>query len=255
MPVFELPDTLKRIIGNRTLSADNVGRSKAFVAYAGNDLVIKSDEKGRLENAAKMQTFLNKNDLAPELLYYESSDRDYTVSRRALGKSAIDKEYLKNPERLAWALGEFLCRIHSLDPALCPVQGITEATISALETILSGDFTLKTYLTEFLSICDRDEAVKIALSEKQNFRSDCVLHGDYCLPNVMLSDFTPVHAIDTGEGGVGDRHFDLFWGLWSLNYNLKSNAYGKAFLEAYGKDHVQWDRIRASACIFALERE
>ncbi|MBQ1255681.1 MAG: phosphotransferase [Clostridia bacterium] len=255
MEFIRFPETVMKELGNRTLSKDNVGRSRALVAYAGDDLVIKSDEKGSLENAAKMQKFFYENNLAPELVYYESSDRDYLISRRAEGKSAVDKAHLQNPKRLAWALGEFLARIHALSPDSCPVRSVTASLLSAFDGVLQSDFTLKTYLTEFLSISDRDEAVRIALSERQNFASDCVLHGDYCLPNVMLSDFTPVHAIDTGEGGVGDRHFDLFWGLWSLNYNLKTDACSNDFLEAYGKSLVDFARIRASACLFALERE
>ena len=63
------------------------------------------------------------------------------------------------------------------------------------------------------------------------------------------------HIIDTGEGGTGDRHFDLFWGLWSLNYNLKNSSFGNIFLEAYGKSKVNPDLIRAFGCICALERE
>ena len=43
-----------------------------------------------------------------------------------------------------------------------------------------------------------------------------VMHGDYCLPNLILSDARLSGFIDLGNGGVGDRHCDLYWGLWAL---------------------------------------
>lgn len=67
----------------------------------------------------------------------------------------------------------------------------------------------------------------------ENFAADDVLiHGDYCLPNVILDRFSFRSFIDVGNGGVGDRHFDLYWGLWTLRYNLKTDRYHERFLDA-----------------------
>ena len=52
--------------------------------------------------------------------------------------------------------------------------------------------------------------------------------------------------IDLGEGGLGDRHFDLYWAMWSLGYNLKTEAYAGRFLDAYGRDRV--DEARMDVC-------
>ncbi len=35
--------------------------------------------------------------------------------------------------------------------------------------------------------------------------------------------------IDLGNGGVGDRHIDLFWGAWTLFYNLKTDRHTERF--------------------------
>ena len=34
-----------------------------------------------------------------------------------------------------------------------------------------------------------------------------------------------VFVLDLGAAGRGDRHFDLFWGRWSLQYNLKTDRH------------------------------
>ena len=75
-------------------------------------------------------------------------------------------------------------------------------------------------------------------------RNEVLLHGDYCLPNIMLKDFKITSFIDVGNGGIGDRHVDLFWGAWTLWFNLKTDAYRDRFLDAYGRDLVDEERLR-----------
>ena len=82
---------------------------------------------------------------------------------------------------------------------------------------------------------------------KHLLKCDVLLHGDYCLPNVMLDDWTFAGFIDLGNGGVGDRHIDLFWGIWSLEFNLKTNQYRERFLDAYGRDRVDEHMLRVVA--------
>lgn len=70
-----------------------------------------------------------------------------------------------------------------------------------------------------------------------------VMHGDYCLPNVILSESGLSGFIDLGNGGLGDRHYDLYWGLWALAYNLKTERFHQDFLAAYGYDAIDPDRL------------
>jgi kanamycin kinase len=49
--------------------------------------------------------------------------------------------------------------------------------------------------------------------------------------------------VDLGSGGVGDRHYDVFWGIWTLEYNLKTDIYKDAFLDAYGRQDFAPDRL------------
>lgn len=65
---------------------------------------------------------------------------------------------------------------------------------------------------------------------KYTVKDNVILHGDYCLPNMIMDDFSFQGFIDLGYDGVGDRHFDLYWGMWTLNYNLKTVHYNGLFL-------------------------
>jgi aminoglycoside phosphotransferase len=60
-----------------------------------------------------------------------------------------------------------------------------------------------------------------------------LVHGDYCLPNVLVRDGALSGLVDVGGAGLASPEIDLAAGVWTLQYN-----YGKglahAFLEAYG---------------------
>jgi aminoglycoside phosphotransferase len=59
-----------------------------------------------------------------------------------------------------------------------------------------------------------------------------LIHGDYCLPNVLVEDGRLTGLVDVGRSGLGDPRDDLAAGLWTLHYNF-GHGYGRQFLEAY----------------------
>ncbi|MBO7178544.1 MAG: phosphotransferase, partial [Clostridia bacterium] len=86
-------------------------------------------------------------------------------------------------------------------------------------------------------------------SSKAILTDKVLLHGDYCLPNVILNDWKFSGFIDVGQGGVGDRHVDVFWGIWTLEFNLKTNAYRNRFLDAYGRDLIDEEKLKVIGAI------
>jgi aminoglycoside phosphotransferase len=61
-----------------------------------------------------------------------------------------------------------------------------------------------------------------------------LVHGDACLPNIIVGDDGSSGYIDLGDVGVGDVEVDLSAAVWSLRYNL-GPGWGRAFLTAYGR--------------------
>ena len=60
-----------------------------------------------------------------------------------------------------------------------------------------------------------------------------LIHGDYCLPNVLVEDGRLSALIDMGGAGLGDPLDDLAAGIWSLQYNYGPGL-AREFLDAYG---------------------
>ena len=61
-----------------------------------------------------------------------------------------------------------------------------------------------------------------------------VIHGDFCLPNILLHRSRVSGFVDLGQVTVGDPWEDYAWCLWSLEYNLKTNAYNQLLLDQIG---------------------
>ncbi len=60
-----------------------------------------------------------------------------------------------------------------------------------------------------------------------------LIHGDYCLPNVLVVGGRLTGLVDVGRSGLGDPRDDLAAGLWTLHYNFGHGS-GPQFLESYG---------------------
>lgn len=63
---------------------------------------------------------------------------------------------------------------------------------------------------------------------------DTLIHGDFCLPNILARDGRVSGYIDLGDSGIGDPWRDYAWCIWSLEYNLKTDAYTGLLLEKLG---------------------
>jgi len=64
-------------------------------------------------------------------------------------------------------------------------------------------------------------------------RGNVLIHGDYCLPNVLVADGALSGLIDVGRTGLGDPRTDLAAGVWTLQYNF-GPGHAREFLDAYG---------------------
>lgn len=61
-----------------------------------------------------------------------------------------------------------------------------------------------------------------------------LIHGDFCLPNILAKDDEVIGFVDLGDAGIGDPWRDYAWAIWSLEYNLKTKEYTPILLEKLG---------------------
>ena len=195
---------------------------------------LKSAPKNSLKTEADLNRYFHEKGLGPEVLSYASYEMDWLLTRRVEGEDCTHPEYLQNPERLCDTLAVLLRQLHETPAPDCPVPDRMKtyretARIHREEGVFDGSFA---------GGISPEAAWRIIEAQGHLLRNEVLLHGDYCLPNIMLKNWDFSGFIDLGNGGVGDRHIDLFWGAWTLNFNLKTDRYRQRFFDAYGRDKI-----------------
>lgn len=212
-------------------------------------LYLKSAAAGSLQQEAQMDAYFSSLGLGPEVLAYHTMGKDWLLTRAVKGEDCLHPDYLANPERLAETIARMLWDLHHRDHTQCPVRNHTTRYIArATENRNAGRYDASLFPDNW-GYASAKEAWAVVTANAQFLKTDTLLHGDYCLPNIMLDNWNPSGFIDVGGGGVGDRHVDLFWGAWTLNFNLKTDDYCDRFLDAYGRSNFEPEALRTIAAL------
>lgn len=239
-----LPSALAPFLGGGTLY-DSSCHSNARTLYCDTGCYIKIDERGALAGEAALGQAFHRLGLGVEVLDYLSLDRDYLVTRSAVGEDLTHAAVA--PERLCELLAEALHRIHRHPVEGFPVSTRLQRYLDSAGGDSTGGFYDESVLMDRWRIASRGEAWAIMQASRSSLRQDTLIHGDACLPNVIFHEGRFSAFIDFNMAGAGDRHIDLYWVLWSLQYNLKTEQYADRFLEAYGRNNVEPEMLRVVA--------
>lgn len=151
-----------------------------------------------LEPEAERLSWLSSRFPSPRMADYEELDDGWLIVTVGLpGRSAV--EWRDQPHLAARALAEGLAQLHSLDPS---------------DTMF-------------------DEPAWVG--EQADEHDLTVVHGDACVPNVLLSESGAfVGMVDVGHLGIASRWADLAVASWSLKHNFGPGA-DQEFWAAYGE--------------------
>ena len=230
---------------------DSSSSPAAQVFYIDTDrgYFLKTAPKNTLLQEAELTRFYHSLGLSAPVLAYESLDRDWLLTERIPGEDCLNAQYLAQPERLCDTTALLLRQLHDTAAPGCPVTDLTARRLeTARRNFEAGNFD-RSLFPDNWGFRSGEEAAALLEALGSQFRADCLVHGDYCLPNILLDHWSFSGFIDLAAGGLGDRHFDLHWGLWSLAFNLKTDRYRDRFLDAYGRDAVREELLRAAAAL------
>ena len=157
---------------------------------------------------------------APLMAFEQDGERDYLLVKALPGQNAC--RCMDDPAWLSGVLGESVRALHETDARDCPLRDGNRRALEAYEREMGAPYA----------------------GDASILRTDALIMGDCCLPNIFFDGRRFVGFIDLGDAGLGDRHFDLCWVLWSLRYNLGDGRYNGRLLDAYGRDIVDDERLR-----------
>lgn len=234
----DFPARFHRLMENaRLFDSSSSKDAKVWLIDRNEGFYLKTAAAGSLKKEAAMTDFFHQKGLGTEVLAYAQEEGDWLLTRRLPGEDCLAPGYLNEPKWLCDTTAELLRQLHDTDPVGCPVNRTHDYITAANENYRLGRYDLDLFPDNWGYACP-EAAFQRVLEAAPALQSDTLLHGDYCLPNIILKDGSFSGFIDLGNGGLGDRHIDLFWGIWSLGFNLKTDRWRERFLDAYGRDRV-----------------
>ena len=250
---LSLPDEIMKWTGNAAIyeSGGNSGAKTMYINRNGG-AYLKIAGRGTLRRSSVMQDFFYRRGLSSPVLRYLSADRDYLITAPMKGEDGVSDKYISKPEKLSEVFALALRSLHDTDIAGCALEDQRTGLLSMSETAVFRQRILDG-ISEYIGTADAKQAEDEIAITRGLLKSDVLIHGDYCLPNIILDDWNFEGFIDLGDSGRGDRHYDLAYGLWTLYKNLKSQKYGQRFLDAYGWNDIDRDRLRVCGLLVAIE--
>ena len=221
--------------------------ARVYFLDKGPGCYLKTAPKGTLQTEAALTGFFHSKGLAARVLAYESLEADWLLTARVPGEDCLAPMYLEDPLRLCDTTAQLLRMLHDSDYTGCPVPDRTAGYLATARRNWENRVYDASLFPDNWGYATPEEAWQELERNGKYLRADTLLHGDYCLPNIMLDDWRFSGFIDLDAGGVGDRHIDLFWATWSLQFNLKTDRYRERFLDVYGRADVCEDAFRTVA--------
>lgn len=224
---------------------DSSCHSQATVYYLDTGYYVKTDAPFALKAEATLNRLFDARGLGVEVAAYVTADRDYMVTRSAIGQDLT--HFLDNPKKLCALLAEALRKLHAQPIDGFPLSSRQQRYLDSAAGDENGGYYDPSVRMDRYPIKDKAEAWSMMQKGKHCLDADVLIHGDACLPNVIQKDGAFSTFIDFNMAGIGDRHIDLYWAIWSLQYNLGTDAYTDLFLDLYGREYVNEETLRLIA--------
>ena len=252
---MNLPERIKKMIGERTYTLDDIGMSDSKVLLF-DDMVLKiRPEDTEAQTEREMMRWMRDRLPVPQILCQEvEGGYSFLLMSRVSGKMSCDLAFINEPERLVDILVDGLKMLWSMDISDCPVDASLDRHLAAAEynvrngLVDTDDAEPETFGENGFK--DPEDLLQWLKANRP--KEDLVLsHGDYCLPNIFANETGISGFIDLGRAGVADRYRDIAICYRSLTSNLHGSYGGHPPVEfdpntLFERLEIEpdWDKIR-----------
>lgn len=166
--------------------------------------------------------------------FHRSGDNVYSINDKYILKVSENIERLKNE----YIKDKWICKyINSPKPIMFIID--SNKAYYLREYLVGENLCLEKYIKDPELLVDLlVKAINLLHSTKVEDKKyiidseyNTLIHGDFCLPNIMVYNNEITGFIDLGDSGIGDPWRDYAWCIWSLEYNLNSKEYTPLLLE------------------------
>jgi len=188
----------------------------------------------------KLQTKLPVNKV---IKYVQTQNQEFLLTDYIEGEPIFLYGEKKDGKNVGIILGKTLKMIHNTDFSDFEVNNEFENRIAKVKKlILENEFRPAIIKETFgdKSTLEIIDYINSLIPQKW----DLVLtHGDFCLPNILIKNNKLSGIIDLIDCRICDRAYDIYYALWSLNYN-KMNRFKEDFLVSYSIDKIPSKTIK-----------
>ncbi|NLH88198.1 MAG: aminoglycoside 3'-phosphotransferase [Firmicutes bacterium] len=250
-----IPRELERIIGGAVWERDTMGCSSSAVyklrgISTGGNAYLKVQRRTDFENLRhekEILHWLSGHLLVPQVLrFIECDEMQYLLVTEIPGLNCVDCMSERDLEEVVRMFAGGLRMIHSLDIPECPFDRRLDVVLGeALDRVEAGVVDEADLEPENTGRAARD--IYDELVATKPLEEDLVFtHGDYCLPNVIVSDSGISGFVDWGRAGVADRYQDLALAARSLKHNAgpRGGEMAALFFHEYGVEDVDVAKVQ-----------
>lgn len=183
----------------------------------------------------------------PELRYFAANGTGQQVMLMSEipGLVAFHERFRDRWERIIDLLAQGLRQIHCTAITGCPFDQRIDSLIEIARANIRAGRIRDNTLNWLWEGCTAQSLLDEVLATRPAGEDLVFVHGDYCLPNVLIDPdtMTLTGFIDWGSAGIADRHYDLMAVARSIAYNC-GDEWVAPFYRAYGLPDVDPARIR-----------
>ncbi len=192
--------------------------ARVYFIGRGNGYYLKQSGRGMLDKERRMTEYFHSMGFGARVLYYASDDSDWLLTSAVMGEDCLHEKYLAEPRRLCGTLAQELRKLHETDYTDCPIPDKTAVYLAGAErNYRTGNYE-EFHFPDSFGYRSAKEAYDALTAGKDALQSKVLLHGDYCLPNIILNDWKLSGFIDVGSGGV----------VYSTDSRLRGSVYESA---------------------------
>ena len=232
------------------------GMSGAEVYHLPNiDAYLKIGARGAfcdLSRERQALDWLAGEALVPNVLAFEThDDKEYLLTSAIVGSTAsdllsADDISVRTAETFLTKAGVALRSLHDIDITHCALEERLDAKFARAWKNIQKSF-LSEARSEFLLEHDgkTPEEVYCELNERRPSVEDLVfIHGDPCMPNIIVRDGEIAGTVDLDGAGVADRYTDIaiFFRSFERNCRVDLDHQG-IFWKSYGLTEVDRDKL------------
>lgn len=232
-PDIYIPDNIRRFIGGKSYSFDDIGMSGSQIMIFADSVLKRVKYRKENEETVQMMRWLEGKIPIPRVICFErDSEYQYLLMSKVSGKMSCDEYYLEHPKELLRLLAEAMKMLWSVDISDCPRNRnidaeLKEARYRVENNLVDLDNAEPTTFGDG-GFKDPKELLQWLEDNRPDYEP-VLSHGDFCLPNIFIENGGISGFIDLGDTGIGDKWRDIALCYRSLKHNFDGSFGGKVY--------------------------